>query len=628
MAKVDEILKKYWGFDSFREPQKEIITSVLEKNNVITLLPTGSGKSLCYQIPGVLLDGVCLVVSPLLALMEDQVKSLENKNIKATYLKPNSNEEAIIQLFDNLKFGNYKFLYLSPERLQSNLIQQKLQELNISLIAIDEAHCISEWGHDFRPSYRNIKIILEQHKQANCIALTATATKKVILDIEKNLTLSNTKVFKKSFYKSNLAYQVFTVEDKLTKLKQIFTKTKTPAIVYVNSRKKTEEISNFLNANTFKSSFYHAGLSANDKQEAFKSWMTEETPIMVATNAFGMGIDKANVGIVVHFDIPNSIENYVQEAGRAGRSLKKSFAVLFKNKHDITLLKERFNSSIPTIKEIKLIYRKLHQHFTIANGELSDEVYYFNVNEFSIKYNFYKNIVVSTLKILVNNGIISLNSNFEKKSSLQFNVSSKVALCYSKNNKSLSNFIETLLRSYSSLNSQKVKINEYWLAKKNNSTSSQIKVFLKQLHKDEIAVYDPVNKDAELQFLYPREDDRTINLFTKDIIQFLHQKKRKFQDFINYLENDTVCRSIQLLNYFDEKSTIKCGICDVCLLTNSKSSKNLNESILNLLQKEALSSSEIISTLNKPKDEVLILLRNMLAESIIKINHQNKYQLN
>ena len=269
MISSEEILEKYWGYSSFKSPQKEVIEAVLSKKDVITLLPTGSGKSICYQIPALLLEGVCLVISPLIALMQDQVNSLVKRGIKATYIKPNSSVDEIVSLFDAIKFNNYKLLYISPERLQSSLIQEKLKELTLSLIAVDEAHCISEWGHDFRPSYRNITQIKEHFQNINYIALTATATKKVINDIEINLDLKEPKLFTKSYYKDNLAYQIFSVEDKLTRLTQIFLKTRRPAIVYVNSRKKTIELSNFLNANGFKSSFYHGKLTTDQKKECF-----------------------------------------------------------------------------------------------------------------------------------------------------------------------------------------------------------------------------------------------------------------------------------------------------------------------------------------------------------------------
>lgn len=628
MTSPSEILEKYWGYKSFRTPQKEIISSVLRKQNTIALLPTGSGKSICYQIPALALEGICLVVSPLLALMQDQIKNLNNRNIKATYIKSGSRINEIIALFDNIKFGNYKFLYLSPERLQSNLIQQKLLELNISLIAIDEAHCISEWGHDFRPSYRNINQTLMQHPNATCIALTATANKKVLDDIVTNLEFKSTKIFKKSFFKENLAYQVFSVEDKLTRLKQIFTKTKRPAIVYVTSRKKTEDISKFLNSNGFKSSFYHGGLPTDSKKQAFENWMNETSPIMVATNAFGMGIDKSNVGLVIHYDLPNSIENYVQESGRAGRNSKKSFAVLLHNKTDIEKLKNRFLKNIPDISEIKEVHKKLYQNFEIAFGEVIEKSFYFDTQKFSEKYNFNQNKVSQILQILSNNGIIQISNSFKKKSTIQFVSNSKNVLSYAINNIYIKKFINSLLRIYSGLYKQEVYINEFTLAKKNNITSSKVIDYLNQLHRDQILEYNPVLSDTEIQFLLPREDDRTINVYKREIEKIITQKKQKVIQFLNYLEQDTTCRSIHILNYFDEKSNQKCGICDVCLSQKKEFEGDINLKILSLLSsKKALTSLEINTNLEVNENELLIHLRNLLSENKIKINSQNKYEI-
>ncbi len=464
--KALKILQHYWGHSSFRDPQQEIITSVIEGKNTIALLPTGGGKSICFQIPALVNDGVCIVISPLIALMQDQVDSLVNKGIKATVIPSGSSQDDIITLFDNIKFGKTKFLYVSPERLQSRFIQEKIKQLDVNLIAIDEAHCISEWGHDFRPSYQNISILKELHPDANIIALTATATKKVLNDIIVSLDLDEPKVFKKSFYRENLAYQIFKTDDKLRKLKQIFTKTKAPAIVYVNSRVKTKDISAYLNANGFKSSFYHGGLSSLEKQISFDNWMTEKTPIIVATNAFGMGIDKPNVRVVIHINLPASIENYIQEAGRGGRNGNKAFSVVLTNENDIKLSKELLEKSLPAIDDIKLVHRKLYQHFQIAKGELIETAFDFNFLEFCNKYKLVANRTYNALQILNSNGIIELNNNFQQKSTIQFIVSSKQVLLYSQQNPSSKNFIQTLLRLYGGVFENPVKIDEFFIAKK------------------------------------------------------------------------------------------------------------------------------------------------------------------
>jgi ATP-dependent DNA helicase RecQ len=628
MISAKEILKNYWGFSTFREPQEEIIEAVLQKKDVITLLPTGGGKSICFQVPALVKEGVCLVVSPLIALMQDQVENLKGRNIKATTIKSGSSQNEIITLFDNIKFGNFKFLYISPERLQSPFIQQKIKELNISFVAIDEAHCISEWGHDFRPSYRGITILKELFPDINFIALTATANKKVLKDIAINLKLDNPQIFRKSFARDNLAYQIFSVEDKLLRLEQIFTKTKTPAIVYVNSRKKTVEIANFLNSRNFKSSFYNGGLSPKEKQISFDNWMTEKTPIMISTNAFGMGIDKPNVGIVIHFDLPFSIENYIQESGRAGRNEKKSFAVLLKNENDISIYKEQVKKGLPNISELKEVHKKLYQYFRISNGEITENSYKFNLLEFSKIYNFPPVKVDVILKILSNNSIIELTNTYNQKSTVIFNSTSKNIISHTIRNIYTKNFINSLLRTYSGLFEQEVKVDEFLLAKKNNITSKQVIANLERLEKEEILTYNQVKTDIEIRFLVPREDDKTIHRFSKEINQFLKQKEKKSEDFLAYILQNKVCRSIQILEYFDETSTKKCGICDVCLSQKRNRSNDISSKISSLLkQKKALTSQEINQQLRANEKDILIHLRTLLSEDKIQINHQNKYQL-
>ena len=629
MIAPKEILKKYWNYSEFRPQQEEIITSVLEQNDVIALLPTGGGKSICFQIPALSKEGVCIVISPLIALMQDQVENLNKRGIKAIHIPSGKSQDELITLFDNIKFGGFKFLYISPERLQSYFVQQKIKELAINLIAIDEAHCISEWGHDFRPSYRNIRILKELKPNVNFIALTATANKKVIRDITKNLDLKEPKVFRKSFLRKNLAYQIFTIEDKLQRLIQIFTKTKKPAIVYVNSRKKTEQIATFLNSKNFKSSFYHGGMSSIEKNISFENWMTEKTPIIVATNAFGMGIDKANVGLVIHLDLPSSIENYVQETGRAGRDQKKSFAVLLFNKNDTLLFKERLEKTQLTLKDIKEILKKLYQNFTISLGEFNENPHPFNLLEFSEKFNFSVSKVDTAIKMLSNSGILEINNHYNKKSTLRFIVSSKTVLNYLNQNTIIKKFTNSILRSYAGLFEQEVKIDEFYIAKKNGITTKQVASNLAYLQNDNIIEYAPVKNKVDLLFLLPREDDYTVNRFSKELKQFIIQKKKKSDSLIAFLNNDKICRSIQVLNYFDEFKTKKCGICDVCISENSKPNPNLSLEIIHLLKvKKSLSSSEISDSLIANEREILIHLRQLLSDDKIQINHLNKYQIN
>lgn len=622
-----DILQKYWGYVKFRDTQEDIIASVLNNNNTIALLPTGGGKSICFQIPALLLKGVCIVVSPMVSLMRDQVESLQKKGIKATMIEPGSSQDDMISLFDNLKFGGYKFLYVSPERLSSKLIQEKIKELTVNSIAVDEAHCISEWGHDFRPSYRNISNLRNIHPNAVCIALTATATQNVLIDISENLGIKNARVFKRSFHREELAYQVYHLEDKLTRLVQIFKKIHTPAIVYVRTRKRTQEIASFLVANDFRATFYHGGMTPSEKQLAYNNWMLEKTKIMVATNAFGMGIDKPNVGIVIHLDLPYSIENFVQEAGRAGRDGKRAFSVVLQNNNDIYNIKEQYLSAMPSIQDVKDVYKKLHQFFNISYGELPERAFQIHSTDFCQRYKFHLPKVQNILSILANNGILEMNTEFRKRSTLQFLVSSYQLIQYKNQSSTIHKVIDSILRSYTGIFEYDVKIDEFTIAKKSGLTSNEVKSILLKLDKEQIANYHQASNTNEIYFLVPREDDSTINSISKNIQGYLKQQQHKIAQLISFIQNDTVCRNKQLLLYFGETDSGKCTICDVCI-KEKHITDNLSSAIINMLSKYTeLSSIEIQAYLEANEEDILIHLRHLLSEDKIAINHFNKYYI-
>lgn len=619
-----DILKEYWGHHSFRTPQEEIITSVLNKKNTIALLPTGGGKSICFQVPALLMDGICIVISPMVSLIKDQVDSLQEKGIKAATIYAGTSQDEIITLFDNIKFGGYTFLYLSPERLSSNFIKEKIKELTVSLIAVDEAHCISEWGHDFRPSYRQIHVLQEIRPNATYIALTATATENVLNDISKNLKIEDATVFKKSFLRKELGYRIFNVEDKLPRLLLALNKSNKPAIVYVRSRNRTKEVAAFLNANGIKTSYYHGGLSSEEKKEAFNSWMNEKTQAMVATNAFGMGIDKSNVALVVHLDLPYSIENYVQEAGRAGRNGERSFSMVFQNSNDIHAVKSQFKSGIPALKEVKQVYRNLLQYYNIALGELSIKVHAFKLGDFCERYNLSLAKTNTILKVLANNGIIELHTSSGIRSSIQFIIDSNQLINYKNRSESIRTIVDTILRSYPGIYEHEVKINEFTIAKKARVTSKKVKEVLQKLNADNVVVYNEANGGHYLYFLVPREDDRTINRISKNIKNYLTQQQKKISSLIEFIENDRICRSIQLLTYFGEDNASDCGICDVCI--QKQHVVELENLILTLLDKhKELSSFEIQTHLNANEKDILIHLRNLLSEGKIAVNSVNKY---
>jgi len=626
MTSPAQILQKYWGYSSFRDSQEDIIEAVLNKRDVVTILPTGGGKSLCYQVPGLILEGVCLVISPLISLMNDQTEQLRNNGIKALTIKSKATTDEIVSLFDNLKFGKYKFLYLSPERLQSDLVIQKIKEININLIAVDEAHCISEWGHDFRPSYRLIYKVRDLLPNINMIALTATATKKVVDDIIENLNLSKTSIFKKSFYRNNLAYQIIKNENKLGKLEQIFKKNPFPTIIYVNSRKKTEDISNFINAKGYLSTFYHGGMTNESKTIAFDSWMNEDRLIMVATNAFGMGIDKPNVKVVIHLDLPASIENYVQEAGRAGRNGEKSFSVVLQNENDINSFKKNTLETIPTINEIKNVHRKLYQYFQIALGELPEVSFDFNFLKFCQTYKLSHKKTTTIFQILKKNSIIEINSKFSQKSTVIFIISSKQLIRQTFNNKLTRKLIDFILRSHGGVFQKEVKINEFDIAKRMQINSLTVKELLNKLDHLNIIDYKEASFNEDFTFLTPREDDKTINRISRSIEKYLNQQQKKSKELIYFIRNNTTCRYIQLSRYFNEKKVSKCTLCDVCISDKKNSSNRIEKDIKELFKdRKEISQDEIIFSLEHDEKAILIHLRNLLSKDKIGLTANNKF---
>ena len=630
MATAHEVLHKYWNYTSFKGPQEIIINAVLAHKNVMAILPTGGGKSMCYQIPALLQDGVCLVVSPLIALMNDQVNSLKEKGIKAIAITSILRQEEIITAFDNLKYGNFKFLYLSPEKLQSELIQQKIKTLNVNLIAIDETHCISEWGHDFRPAYLKIPIIKELHPNTPIIALTATATPRVQKDILKNLNIPNAQIFTQSLVRENLALKLISSDDIYYHIKNIVKGSVLPSILYANSRKKVKEISDYLNKNNLKSSYYHGGLSNEEKQLSFSNWMEEKSLIMVATNAFGMGIDKDNVQNIIHIDLPNSLENYMQEAGRAGRNQKKAYSYIFATEHTIFNLKNRFSKGLVSVELTKRIYKDLNRYFQVSYGELSELFFEFNLADFCSHYGYGILQVYNAIKILEKDEILMLDENFNQQSTFKFTASPNEILEYSEKNNS--ELIKTILRSYGGIFEFNLKINETFLAKKIGSSLLSVINELTKISQDGLAMYSFKRNTSQIHFLVPREDDITINKIASNINTQNKIKSEKVNAVIKYVRNTSVCRSRYLLAYFGQKNTKNCEICDVCskanIQTRSYDHEQLSQNILTLLSsKDSLSSKEIISHFNLNSSDVLSTLQLLLDSNKITITSQNKLEI-
>jgi len=625
-----EILKKYWGYSKFRNPQEEIIETVLAKKNTVVLLPTGGGKSLCYQVPALASEGICIVISPLIALIQDQVNSLQSKNIKAIALTSQLNKEETITAFDNLQFGNVKFLYLSPEKLQSAFIQDKIRQLNVSIVAIDEAHCISEWGHDFRPSYLQLNILKEIQPKATFIALTATATEIVLNDIQQNLELEEAIVFKESFQRTNLGYHVITTENIYGKLLQIVRKIDESIIIYTNSRKQTKEVCTFLLKNNFQSSFYHGGLSNIEKTTSFNNWMRNKTPIMVATNAFGMGIDKPDVRAVIHINTPNSLENFIQEAGRAGRDGKQSYSIILTNKSTVFDTTSKYSLNVASTKFVKTVYNHLCQYFNIALGELPPELFDFSLQEFCFTYKLKLLQTYNAIKTLERENIINLDDNYTKKSTLKFLISNTKVFDYIYNHPSKKDLIQLILRSYGGVFDHYTIINEFTLSKKTNISKKEIITHLNDLHSNGIINYSHKNTTSKLSFQVARDHNYTINSIAKNIEQQNNLKLEKLNATISYIQNINICRNIQLLSYFNEIIIDSCGTCDVCKskIQSKNSIETISTKILHLLTKKSMSSQEISTLLNYSETEVLNSLKILLEQHKIAITSQNKFKRN
>lgn len=630
MQEALDILQKYWKHDAFRSVQGEVIASVLKGKDTFALMPTGGGKSICFQVPAMMKEGICLVVSPLVALMKDQVANLQQRNIKAIALTGGIYSDEMIELLDNCQFGNYKFLYLSPERLQSDWILERIKNLPINLIAIDEAHCVSQWGHDFRPAYLKISNLKTYFPKVPFLALTASATRRVREDIVKQLGLEGTAVFEKSFARENIAYMFFDIEDKLYRIEQILKKNPEPSIIYVRNRKSCIEVSNQLQSLGFKATFYHGGLASKEKEKNMKLWMDEEVQVIVATNAFGMGIDKANVKTVIHIQLPENLENYYQEAGRAGRNGEKAFAVLLSSQASVIQAKNQFIEVLPDKEFLKTMYKKLCSYFQIAYGEGIDEVFSFNLNHFCTQYQFPVLKAFNGMQFLDRQGVISLSQEFSEKITVQFIISSKEVLRYMSLNPSDEEIILTMVRSYPGIYEVPASLNISLIAKKSKTTEEVVLKVLQKLQQKEIIDYHAKNNDATLTFNEVREDERTINRVSKYLENQNNLKKEQLESVIYYTKENNKCKQKIILNYFGEEKKENCGICSYCISLNKKEANvlTLAEKIKFLLRNQSLSSREIqMSTLDSD-DDIIFALRELLDNGMVKIESNNKYSLN
>ena len=600
---INDLLKKYWGYADFRPLQEDIIHSVIEGNDTLGLMPTGGGKSITFQIPALAKKGTCIVITPLIALMKDQVENIRKKGIKAAAIYSGMPRTQIIQELDNCILGDYKFLYLSPERLSTDLFIKKIRDIDVNLIAVDEAHCISQWGYDFRPQYLQIadlRLILPEN--IPILALTATATPEVVEDIQKKLNFrKGSKVFKKSFGRKNLAYVVKYTDDKLSMLLRILNNVPGTSIVYVRNRAKTKEISDFLNQNEINSDYFHAGLSNETKDKRQIAWKNDECRVIVSTNAFGMGIDKPNVRTVIHMELPDTLEAYFQEAGRAGRDGEKAYAILLYSDAEEKKLNKRISDTFPEKEFILQVYDKLFNYFQIAEGEGSWRTFKFSVGEFCSIYHFSIIQTESALKILQQEGHLEYNEEPEARSRIVFTMY-RDDLYHLETNKDEDTVLFALMRNYEGIFSDYVFINESFLCKQTGFSREKMYSTLIKLRQLGAINYIPQKKEPEIIIKRGRIDIKKLTISKENYETRKEQYIKRIHSVIDYAKDKEHCRSQKLLYYFGEKFSNKCCICDTCL----KQKKEKEELISNEFEdiRETILSL-INSVKNKPTLEQL-----------------------
>ena len=560
-----QVLKQYWGYDDFRPLQLDIVQSVLDGRDTLALLPTGGGKSVCFQVPSLCMEGICIVISPLIALMKDQIQNLQKRGIRAYAIFSGMHHSDIDRILDNCVYGEVRFLYLSPERLGTAIAKERLQRMNVNLIAVDEAHCISQWGYDFRPSYLNIAKIRELLPAPPIIALTATATRQVVADMQARLTFRpDAQVFRKSFMRENLVYVVLKEASKETKLLDILKKVKGSGVVYVMNRRQTKEIARFLSRNGIASEFYHAGLSTALRSKIQERWIQNKIRIIVATNAFGMGIDKPDVRVVVHMTLPESLEAYFQEAGRGGRDGKKAYGVLLYNESDRKRLEQQYEQAFPSIQQIRQVYRALGSYYQLALGAGKGQSFDFDLIPFSKNYNLHSLTVLQVFKILTKEGYLELTENAFLPSTLQVKVSREVLYDYRLRNSKMEGLLSAIARRYQGVSSHQVSIKEREFAQFLKIPAKELICALQKLHKDKIIDYRPRKETPQLTFVTERLRATHITLDQQRLKFLKGRHEWRMRAALNYAEK-LECRSQLLLAYFDEHDTPACGKCDVCL---------------------------------------------------------------
>lgn len=628
---IHNILVKYWGYSSFRPMQEDIIQSVLDGRDTLALLPTGGGKSICFQVPALAMEGICVVISPLIALMKDQVENLKDRGIKAAAVHSGMHPREIDIAINNSVFGDLKFLYVSPERLKSPSFRQNLSSMNVCLLAVDEAHCISQWGYDFRPPYLNIAEIRPLINDAPVLALTATATNEVIVDIQEKLEFKEKNVLRKSFERKNLSYVVFHEEDKGGRLLKIVGNVKGSGIVYVRNRRKCREVSDFLNKNGIKATFYHAGLEARTREYRQDEWMKDKKPVMVATNAFGMGIDKSSVRFVVHFDLPDSTEAYFQEAGRAGRDGKRAYAVQLYEEADIRNAKQNLAISFPEAEVIRSIYNAIGNYYQIPLGGGKDLQFDFDLQDFSTRYRMNTANVFSALKILEKEGYILLGSELENPSKIMFSIEHNELYTFQVENPGYDPFIKLLLRSYGGIFTEFVRINEKELAKRADTTDEKIRSALTKMQKMGLLIYIPATSSPQLLMVSDRIDSKAMNFSGENYNKRKKAALKRMQSVLDYIQSSNHCRSQMLLKYFGETGAQRCGLCDVCLDRNkiNVSEMEFNEILEKIkpsLKKKPQALNELLFIAKEfPEDKVINVVMWLVDNEKVDVDEKQLY---
>lgn len=618
-----KILKDYWGYDNFRGIQEDIIQSIGSGRDTLGLMPTGGGKSITFQVPAMAKDGLCIVITPLIALMKDQVRNLRDRGIKAIAIYSGMTREEIIIALENCIFGNYKFLYISPERLDTEIFRIKLRSMKVSMITVDESHCISQWGYDFRPAYLKISEIRNLLPDVPVLALTATATPEVVKDIQQRLAFKEENVFRMSFERKNLAYIVRRTESKQEELLHILKHVEGSAIVYAHNRKRTKEYAQLLNEKGITATFYHAGLSNDSKDQRQKSWVKGETRVMVATNAFGMGIDKPDVRLVVHVDTPDSPEAYFQEAGRGGRDGKKAYAVLLYSKSDKTTLKKRIADTFPEKDYIRTVYEHLNYYYQMAMGDGLGCTREFNIDEFCRNFKHFPIQVDSALKILTRAGYLEYTDEQDNNSRLMFTLTKEELYRIHETSSETEKLINIILRSYTGVFTEYAYINEETLSLRSGMTRQQVYDTLISLTRRRILHYIPGKKTPYIIYTRERQEaDRLV--FTKEVYEdrkesFIH----RIEAMTEYAETDDKCRSRMLLLYFGEKNEHNCGQCDVCLSSHSSGIRQgmfdeISRAIEEALKDKGMTTSELMEHISSyEKENVAKALSYLLSEEII-----------